>query len=145
MSTQEFIRFRRALLFLALLTGTCCRPSFAAFDGADKGTSAAQFLKLGAGARAAGMGEAYSAVCADAGAVYWNPGALGSLKGVSGTFTHTDLFGALAYEYLGYAAARCGGNFKRRYLSVPDHGFYGRDILTTSNCSGFRGGGPRGE
>ena len=48
------------------------------------------------------MGEAYSAVCADAGAVYWNPGALGGLNGISGTFTHTDLFGALNYEYLGY-------------------------------------------
>ena len=103
MRIQEFIYFRRALLFLTLFAGACGRPSFAAFGGDAKGTSAAQFLKLGAGARAAAMGEAYSAVCVDAGAVYWNPGALSSLKGVSGTFTHTGLFGALNYEYLGYA------------------------------------------
>ena len=101
---SKSINPRCFLAFLAVFAVICrAQFSFAAFGGAEKGTSAAQFLKLGAGARAAGMGEAYSAVCADAGAVYWNPGALSGLHGISGTFTHTDLFGALNYEYLGYA------------------------------------------
>jgi len=77
--------------------------SFAAFTGDDKGTSAGQFLKLGAGARAAAMGEAYSAICEDADAVYWNPGALGGIRRISGIFMHADLFTELNYEYLGYA------------------------------------------
>ncbi len=95
-----------ALLFPAAFALLClAQLSFAGFGSADKGTSAAQFLKLGAGARAAGMGEAYSAVCAGADAVYWNPGALSGLNGISGTFTHAELFGALNYEYLGYAQA----------------------------------------
>ena len=104
MKTRKSANYLRALLSLAVFALICpARPSFAAFGGDDKGTSAAQFLKLGAGARAAAMGEAYSAVCADAGAVYWNPGALSGLHGISGVFTHTELFGALNYEYLGYA------------------------------------------
>ena len=104
MKTLKLADLRCVLAFLAVLAAAGrAQLSFAGFSKADKGTSAAQFLKLGAGAGAAGMGEAYSAVCTDAGAVYWNPGALGSLTGVSGTFTHADLFGELAYEYLGYA------------------------------------------
>lgn len=104
MKMRKFSNFRCSLVFLAAFAALCrAQPAFAAFGGGDKGTSAAQFLKLGAGARAAGMGEAYSAVCADAGAVYWNPGALSALRGVSGTFTHAGLFGALTYDYLGYA------------------------------------------
>ena len=37
------------------------------------GTTAAQFLKIGIGARALAMGGAYSAVSDDATALYWNP------------------------------------------------------------------------
>ncbi len=37
------------------------------------GTFAAQFLKIGVSARAAGMGHAYTAVANDATAIYWNP------------------------------------------------------------------------
>ena len=104
MKTRTAINYFAAPLSLAVFAAVCLpQLSFAAFSGDDKGTSAAQFLKLGAGARAAGMGEAYSAVCADAGAVYWNPGALSGLNGIYGTFTHAELFGALTYEYAGYA------------------------------------------
>jgi hypothetical protein len=37
------------------------------------GTFAAQFLKIGVSARAAGMGSAYTAVANDATSIYWNP------------------------------------------------------------------------
>jgi long-subunit fatty acid transport protein len=44
------------------------------------GTSMANFLKVGVGARAAGMGDAYVAVCEDASALYWNPGGLDRMQ-----------------------------------------------------------------
>nr|HQV31862.1 hypothetical protein [Calditrichia bacterium] len=37
------------------------------------GTTAAQFLKIGVGGRAIGMGNAYTAIAEDITAVFWNP------------------------------------------------------------------------
>ncbi|RMD93377.1 MAG: hypothetical protein D6813_04180, partial [Calditrichaeota bacterium] len=37
------------------------------------GTAMAQFLKIGVGGRAVGMGESFVAIANDASALYWNP------------------------------------------------------------------------
>jgi len=44
------------------------------------GTAGPTFLKIGVGARAAGMGDAFSAIADDASALYWNPAGLAQLK-----------------------------------------------------------------
>ena len=44
------------------------------------GTSMANFLKIGVGARALAMGGAYVAACDDISSLYWNPGALDRLE-----------------------------------------------------------------
>jgi len=49
--------------------------AFAA-EFAPVGTAVAQFLEIGVGARAAGMGEAFTVVANDASAVFWNPAGL---------------------------------------------------------------------
>jgi hypothetical protein len=64
---------RKAIVGVVLLL---LIPSFA--FGSTKpfekvGTFAAQFLKIGVSARAAGMGNAYTAVANDATSIYWNP------------------------------------------------------------------------
>ena len=46
------------------------------FGSGSRGTTTANFLKLGAGARAEAMGGAYAAVADDATALYWNPAGL---------------------------------------------------------------------
>ena len=78
-------------------------PARALFRSSDAGTSTAQFLKLGAGARAAGMGEAYSAVADEATALYWNPGALARVRATSLVAQHSALLGGSSYDYLGFA------------------------------------------
>jgi hypothetical protein len=53
------------------------------------GTIGAQFLKIGVGARATGMGEAYTSIADDASAVYWNPAGIARLQGNIVSFSHT--------------------------------------------------------
>lgn len=73
----------RAVLALLVLAGRAAAFSqtVAVTDPASK--TRAAFLTLGAGARPAGMGEAFTAVADDASAVSWNPGGLAQLNAFS--------------------------------------------------------------
>lgn len=72
---------------------------------AGAGRTAAQFLSLGGGTRAAAMGDAFAAVSGDATAAFWNPSGLYGIKKAEATLAYTDystLFGE-AGEGLYYA------------------------------------------
>ncbi|MEW6095446.1 MAG: PorV/PorQ family protein [bacterium] len=71
-------------------------------ENQDAGTCVGQFLKIGAGARACGMGEAFCAVADDVNAIYWNPAGLGQIKGKEATFMHNEWLYDLKYEFLAY-------------------------------------------
>ncbi|MGB8658582.1 MAG: PorV/PorQ family protein [Candidatus Zixiibacteriota bacterium] len=62
------------------------------------GTCGAQFLKLGLGGRAAGMGGAFIGVADDASAIYWNPGGLATIHQAQLGFTHVAWFQDVSYE-----------------------------------------------
>src|SRR4029077_8125627 len=67
------------LLSIGLLISELCvlSPELACAFGKDQvGTSGAQFLKIGPGARPVGMGEAFTGVPDDIHAIYWNPAGL---------------------------------------------------------------------
>lgn len=66
-----------------------------------KGTTAAPFLSIGQGARAAGMGSAFVAVADDPTALFWNPGGLARLGGVGMTFEHTQWIADTKYNFAG--------------------------------------------
>lgn len=66
------------------------------------GTTSAAFLKIGVGARAVAMGEAYVAVADDVDAIYWNPAGLIQLKKHEITTMHNEWFQNIRYEYVGY-------------------------------------------
>jgi len=62
-----------------ILTLIFCLMLILPLDGkefAPVGTAVAQFLEIGVGARAVGMGEAYTVVASDASAAFWNPAGL---------------------------------------------------------------------
>lgn len=88
-------------LFVSLFAR--CPRLFADSTVNDAGTSSAQFLKLGAGARAEGLGGAYGAVSEDATAVYWNPAGLALLKSQSATFMHAAYVESIFYDFVSYA------------------------------------------
>ena len=65
------------------------------------GTAVAQFLKIGVGARATGMGESFAAVANDVNALYWNPAGITNIKSISLGVSHTQWFAQLFHNYIG--------------------------------------------
>ncbi|MBI5598043.1 MAG: PorV/PorQ family protein [Elusimicrobia bacterium] len=89
-----------ALLAALGLVCAAARPALAINPNA--GTSAAQFLKLGAGSRAGAMGEAYSALADDVYAVYYNPAAMTRLSTSQLAAAHAEHFQGISYEFAGF-------------------------------------------
>ncbi|TPW21615.1 MAG: hypothetical protein FD126_509 [Elusimicrobia bacterium] len=85
-----------ALLLLSLAPAASAKNS-------QLGTSAAQFLKLGAGSRAGAMGEAYSAIADDVYALYYNPAGITKLKGPQLSASHAEHFQDISYGFAGFA------------------------------------------
>ena len=90
----------RILLLVALLLPSSGRA--ADFSSNAAGTTAADFLNLGVGGRAMGMGGAYSALANEADALYWNPAALTLIPGKSITLMHAPYFSSSFYDYAAY-------------------------------------------
>ncbi|MFA6316024.1 MAG: PorV/PorQ family protein [Elusimicrobiota bacterium] len=91
---------KRLLVVGALLIGALgATERVQGFGQGDKGTSASQFLKIGPGARAAGMAEAFSGVADDAYAAYYNPAGLAFLKTPEMGAAHDSRFRSVNYEY----------------------------------------------
>jgi len=64
------------------------------------GTTVAQFLKIGAGARAIGMGGAYTAVANDIYGVYWNPAGVANINSNGQVaFNHVNWLADISYDF----------------------------------------------
>ena len=64
-----------------------------------------EFLAIGVGARALGMGYAYTSACSDVTAGYWNPAGLLGVRGdLQIGAMHSEYFAGIAkYDYIGLA------------------------------------------
>lgn len=93
---------RRALAAAGTLALAASLASAGDFSSSGRATTAGDFLGLGAGARAAAMGGAYSAVVDQAEAVYWNPAAMTRVERRSATMMHSVQLNASSYEYGSY-------------------------------------------
>jgi len=65
------------------------------------GTATAEFLKIGVGARAAGMGESFVALANDASALYWNPAGLVQFGDNEVIAAHTNWLVDIKHEFVG--------------------------------------------
>lgn len=89
-------RFGAIILFLSLTVASYSQTTTAKYGG--------EFLALGVGGRALGMGGAYSAVANDVTAGYWNPAGLASMNYPQISLMHEELFGDLVnYNYAAFA------------------------------------------
>lgn len=74
------------------------------------GTSAAQFLKLGVGARAAALGEAAVTAAGDVTGLYWNPAGIASVDRTSIAVSRNELYADMSYNFIGFVYPLGGGS-----------------------------------
>ncbi|MEO8665787.1 MAG: PorV/PorQ family protein, partial [Ignavibacteria bacterium] len=74
---------------------------FPNLGGQRTGTTSLQFLKIGNGARATGMGEAFVAVSNDISSLQWNPAGLVAFKENGITASYTQWFVDTRLNYFG--------------------------------------------
>jgi len=110
---------KRAFIWVVFLIFIAC--STASYAGT--GRTAAQFLSLGGGTRAAGMADAFVAVSGDVNAAFWNPSGLGDISEMQMTLSYMNyaaMFGE-ASEGMYYALAAFA-------MPVKDWGVFGTSL-----------------
>jgi|WetSurMetagenome_2_1015567.scaffolds.fasta_scaffold20978_4 hypothetical protein len=90
----------------------------------EAGTSGFLFLRLGNGARAGAMGEAFTAVADDATGIYYNPAGMASADGVDLNVTHSEWLMDVRFEQVSIVNEMFGGavgfNFTGVYYGDMD-------------------------
>ncbi len=105
-----------------------------AAQAADPGLTVLTFLKLGAGARAASMGNAYVAVAGDATATYWNPAGLLGIQRNDVTGTHNAWIQDLRHEFLAFGTRR-----GPHALGLSFIGLYTPDLESRNDAGDYTG------
>jgi hypothetical protein len=93
-----FVSILLTLLFTADRSNS---QIFSILGGQRVGTCSGEFLKIGVGAQAEGMGGAFTAVANDPSCLYWNPAGAAQLEKSAILFNHIDWPAEINYEYIG--------------------------------------------
>ncbi len=96
---------RRIVALVLVLVAALCVDAAAG----EPGTSGFLFLRLGNGARASGMGEAFTAVSDDATSVYWNPAGMANVEGMELNITHSEWLMDIRFEQVSVVNEMFGG------------------------------------
>jgi tetratricopeptide (TPR) repeat protein len=112
------------VISLCLVMALCSRV-----NASGPGTTSANFLKLGAGARPAGMGGAFAASADDINALYWNPAGLALVDSPEAGLTHNDIGEGLRLEAAAFAmpVKRLKGSLAAGFTMFTVDGIQGYD------------------
>ncbi|KKL20717.1 hypothetical protein LCGC14_2452660 [marine sediment metagenome] len=92
------------------------------------GTTGANFLKIGVGARAAAMGDAFTVIVDDSTSLYWNPAGLAKIEKRQLSATYNMWFAGINQGYLGMGFPLSGKGIVAGGVNYVDMGdFDGRD------------------
>ncbi|HOY66149.1 MAG TPA: PorV/PorQ family protein [Candidatus Ozemobacteraceae bacterium] len=114
-------KIRNLLLLAALVVASAVPVS------ADSAGQAGAFLKMGVGARALGMGSAFTAIADDSTAAFWNPAGLATLEKSEASFMHANLTLDRTYNFLNYAHVMKDEAGKKKYTVALSHIRFGID------------------
>lgn len=93
------------------------------------GTTSAEFLLMGAGARGMALGPAYAALGRDVEALYYNPASLPLMDGAEARVTMMPYFADTNYLWAGIALPLRGGEYGFG-LSIANFGFSDQPVYT---------------
>jgi hypothetical protein len=99
------------------------------------GTTSAEFLLLGAGARGAALGGSYAAIATDVEALYWNPAGLAQLERPGLTVGTYSYIADTRYTWAGIAVP-LGGGARAIGIHGGSFGFSDQPIYTLENPEG---------
>ena len=120
---------KKILLLLALVSSL----SFAQ-DVTKVGTTAAKFLDIPVGPRAAALGSAFVSIADDPSAMYWNPAGLAKLSQNEIMFDHTSWFVDIGVEYGGVVMPM--GSFGVLGANITSVNYGEMDVTTEQNPEG---------
>ncbi len=122
------IRLTEAIMVLGVLM---CSAS-----GASAASPGFRFLNLGAGSRAASMGDAHVAVGGDVSSMYWNPALLADQARSQASLTHLEWFQSFRLE-----SASLGVNAGGVQFGAQVMGLYAsqEDLIATDNTGAEQG------
>lgn len=111
------------------------RPAAAALSEADAGTSTGLFLRLGASAREAAMGEAGTAAAYSPAALHYNPAGIAYVPRFGASFLYSSHLAGSSYQYAAFVQRlrpRLAWGASLRHFSAGD--------VTTRDSAGFQTG-----
>ena len=99
-------------------------------SGAGPGTTAANFLKFGIGARPAAMGGAFTAVADDVNSIYWNPAGLASYTYSQVSLMHDEMGEEMRLESMGFSipSKKLKGSIAGSYTMLNIGGITGYNV-----------------
>jgi hypothetical protein len=122
-----------ALAFLAMASGAFAQDDTGTIqnrkDNTGVGTTAAEFLLMGAGARGMALGPAFGALTRDVEALFYNPATLPLMEGAEARFTMMPYFADTNYLWAGVALPLRGGEYGFG-ISIANFGFGEQPVYT---------------
>jgi hypothetical protein len=125
----------RALWALPLAAGPVAGQVSLPSDNTAYGTTAGEFLLLGAGARGTALGGAYAALATDVTAAYYNPAGLAQIRRPEAMVSTYSYIADTRYSWAGVAYPM-GGGARSIGLQIGSFGFSDQPVYTDANPEG---------
>ncbi|MEA2714550.1 MAG: hypothetical protein QOK27_2511 [Gemmatimonadales bacterium] len=129
---------RNLALMAALLSGLPAAASGQAGTNQDNtayGTTSAEFLLMGAGARGTALGGAFSSIATDVSALYYNPAGIALMARPGAMIGTYDYVASTRYSWGGIAFPFSGGS-RAIGLQIGTYGFKDQQVYTVEQPDG---------